>query len=241
MPNAMFRVEAAEPAAEECRRLQEHSVPLGRYFCASWGARGSPVKDFHLNSPDHPLAKPMLKGDDVEPFRVRAPTRWLLYDVERLYRPARQELFDAQKVVVRKVTGARGLVCAVDTSGHYTDDSLACVVRKADLAGVPLAVRRRHRIRIAPSQIEPSRHYDLDLVAALLQTNAVQTYYRVQLGGGLNVFPGLIEALPLPSPTQLKGSDAHDLALIGRNAREGKAFDAAAAEVLTRRLFKLDQ
>ena len=56
----------------------------------------------------------------------------------------------------------------------------------------------RHRLSIAPSQLEPSRRYDLDLVAAVLQSPVVQSYWRVQLGGGLNVFPDLIESLPLP-------------------------------------------
>ncbi len=239
MPRAMFRIELADPAAEECLRVAAHSSPLGHFFCASWGARGSPVKDFHLDAPGHPLAQPMIKGDDVEPFRIRAASRWLLYDTERLYRPSRRELFEHDKLVVRKVTGARGLVCAVDLGRHYTDDSLACVVRKADLISIPMNERRRHRIRIAPSQIEPSRAYDLDLIAALLQTPLVQTYYRVQLGGGLNVFPDLVESLPLPKPQELGMPEAGELAQIGRTARAGGSFDAAEADRLARRLFKL--
>jgi hypothetical protein len=238
-PRAMFRMELAEPAAEECLRLAARSVPLGRYFCASWGARGSPVKDFHLDSPDNPLAKPMIKGDDVAPFRIRPPSRWLLYDVERLYRPARRELFEHEKIVVRKVTGGRGLVCAVDRDGHYTDDSLACVVRKGDLISIPLSARRKHRISIAPSQIEASRRYDLDFLCALLQAPVVQTYYRVQLGGGLNVFPELVESLPIPKPDQLDLPEVEELARLGRAARATGELDLIAADVLARKIFQL--
>lgn len=238
-PRAMFRTELADPAAEEGLRIAARTVPLGRYFCASWGARGSPVKDFHLSSPSHPLAKPMIKGDDIEPFVVRPSSRWLLYDLERLYRPARRELFETDKLVVRKVSGARGLICAVDTGRHYTDDSLACVARKADLVSIPIADRRRHKIRIGPMQAETSKRYDLDFLAALLQTGTVQTYYRVHLGGGLNVFPELIEALPIPKPAELSSPEVDGLAQLGRAARQGQPFDALAADLLARRLFKL--
>lgn len=238
-PRAMMRLELAEPVAAECLRLAERAVSLGRFFCASWGARGVPVRDFHLDAPSHPLARPMLKGDDVAPLSIRPSTRWLLYDPERLYRPSRREFFEAPKLVVRKVSGARGLVVAVDEGRHYTDDSLACVVRKADLISIPIAERRRHGVSIAPSQIEPSRAYDLWLVAALLQSPLVQTYYRVQLGGGLNVFPELIEALPLPRVDALGRPEAAELVRLAHRAAESGAFDAVAADALVRALFDL--
>jgi hypothetical protein len=236
-PRSMLRLEVADPAAAECLELFEKSVPLGRWFCASWGARGVPVSDFHLDAPSHPLARPMIKGDDLAPCRHRASSRWLLYDVERLYRPSLPEFFESPKLVVKKVTGQAGLVMAVDEAGHYTDDSLACVVRKADLSHLPMAKRRRHRLSIAPHQIEPSRHYDLHFLAGLLQSPLVQTYYRVQLGGGLNVFPELIEALPVPRPETLERPEAGELAALGRAAAATGAFDAVRADRLARVLF----
>lgn len=239
-PRGMLRLELAEDAAAESLRLASLGVPLGRYFCASWGARGSPVKDFHLDTPDHPLAKPMLKGEDVEPFVARPQRgRWILYDVEKLYRPSRREFFETEKILIRKVTGVRGLVAAVDASHSYTDDSLACVVRKAALASIPVRDRKRHRISIAPSQIEPSRAYDLHLVCALLQTPLLQEFWRIQLGGGLNVFPELVEALPLPKPAALARPEAIELAAMGRRAAQGEPFDAARADGLARALYGL--
>jgi len=240
-PRSQLRPELADPAAETCLRVAANCVPLGRWFCASWGARGTPVRDFHLDAPSHPLAKPMLKGDDVSPFRVRASSRWLLYDPERLYRPSRPEFFESPKLVVAKVTGARGIVAAVDEGGHYADDSLACVVRKADLAAIPQARRRAHRIAIGPGQAQASRVWDLHLVAALVQTPLVQEYYRVQLGGGLNVFPELIEALPLPRMDRLEEPEAYELAALGRAAARGEPFAAGEADALARVLYGLER
>jgi hypothetical protein len=235
----MWRIELAEPQAAECLRISEQSVPLGRYFCAAWGARGSPVSDFHLDAPGHPLARPMLKADDVQPLRINPTTRWLLYDTERLYRPARREFFESEKLLVRKVTGARGLVCAVDAEKNYTDDSLACVVRKADLASIPKHERARHKIEIAPGEVEPSRAYDLHLVAALLQTPLIQRYYRVMLGGGLNVFPELIEALPLPPPDRMAWPEAKALAAMARAGAHGAPIDVSKADEQARKLYGL--
>src|SRR3712207_7626800 len=50
------------------------------------------------------------------------------------------------------------------------------------------------------------------LVAALLQTPLVREYYRVHLGGGLNVFPELIESLPIPRAERLQSDEAKQLA-----------------------------
>lgn len=238
-PQAMLRLEYADPIAEECTRLKERSVPLGRYFCAAWGARGTPVREFHFDAPIHPMCRPMLKGDDVSPLRLRKSSRWLLYDVDRLYRPSRPELFQAEKLVVSKVTGERGLVCAVDEKGHYTDDSLACVVRKADLTSIPLKERRKHQFTLVPWQLAPSRRYDLHLVAALLQTPLTRRYFQVLLGGGLNVFPKLIEELPLPPPEALDAPEAVELARLGRAAARGADFPEEVADRLARKLFGL--
>jgi hypothetical protein len=240
-PKFTWRVELADSSAGEALRLAEHAVPLGKYFCASWGARGSPVSDFHLDSPSHALAKPMLKGDDVLPFRVKPSSRWLLYDTDLLYRPSRREFFEAEKLVVRKVTGAKGLVCAVDSGGHYTDDSLACVVRKADLASIPKDERQRHKLEIAPSEIEPSKGYDLHLIAGLLQSPLVQTYFRVLLGGGLNVFPEAIEALPIPRPDALNRPEAAQLSALAREAAGGKPFETELADRCARALYGLPE
>ena len=240
-PNSMLRLELADPAAAECLELAGRSVPLGRWFCASWGARGVPVSEFHLDAPTHPLARPMLKGDDLSSCLHRPSSRWLLYDVERLYRPSLPEFFASPKLVVKKVTGKAGLVMAVDEAGHFTDDSLACIVRKADLSHLPMAKRRRHKLSIAPHQLEPSRRYDLHLLAALLQSPLVQTYYRVQLGGGLNVFPNHIEALPVPKPEALELPEAAELAQLGREAARTGVFDAERADRLARRLFGMSE
>jgi hypothetical protein len=238
-PRKTMRLELTDPAAAECVRLAESSIPLGRYLCASWGARGTPVGEFHLDEKRGEHCVPMVKGENVAPFVVKPAGKWLDYDVDRLYRPSRREFFTSEKLLVRKVTGRAGLVAAVDATGLYTDDSLACVVRKADLVHVPVAARKKHGISIAPNQIEPSRAYDLHLVCALLQSPLVQTYYRVQLGGGLNVFPELIEALPLPRPASLGTPEAHALARIGRACAAGAPFPADEADRLARRLFGL--
>jgi len=239
LPNAMIRSELADPSAQECVALAECSVPLGKYFCAAWGARGTPVTAFHLDAPTGPLCRPMLKGDDVSPFRLRRSSRWLLYDVERLYRPSRPEFFESHKLLVRKVSGKAGLVCAVDEQGLYTDDSVSCVVRKADLSAMPMTARRRSGIKLSPRHLEPSRAYGLHLVAALLQTPLVQRYYRLQLGGGINVFPAQVESLPLPPLERLSMAEASALEAMGRAAASGAALDLREADRLARVLYGL--
>lgn len=239
-PHSMLRLQYADPAIEECLSIRDASIPLGRYFCAAWGARGTPVRDFHFEERISPLCKPMLKGEDVSTLRLKKSSRFLLYDPSRLYRPSRREFFESPKLVFRKVTGAGGLICAVDPHGHYTDDSLACVVSKAQLMQMSAVERRRHQIRIAPNQIAGSKGYDLYMLAALFQTPLVQSYYRLLLGGGLNVFPKLIEELPIPFPEVQNSAAARALGRIGRETEAGLDYPEERANLLARELFGLD-
>ena len=67
----------------------------------------------------------------------------------------------------------------------------------------------------------------------------VQTYYRVQLGGGLNVFPELIEQLPLPKPERLELPEADELSELARAAARTGTYDLARADVLARKVYGL--
>ena len=196
MPQVMFRLFPSNVQII-LTKINDLSFPLGKIEVASWGARGVPIQDFHLDKPINEYCKPMIKGKNVKRYALVSSDQWLLYDFKKLYRPAFPELFESKKIVISKVTGNGGLVSSLDTEKYYTDDSLCCCILKYSLAGLKQPFFRKHKIKIARSDIELSRKYDLSYVLGLLNSKLVNFYFRKMLSYDLNVYPESIEQLPI--------------------------------------------
>jgi len=50
-PEYMFRTELNDETLKVVKKIEERSFQLGQFLCVSWGARGIPVKEFHLDRP----------------------------------------------------------------------------------------------------------------------------------------------------------------------------------------------
>jgi methylase of polypeptide subunit release factors/predicted type IV restriction endonuclease len=210
-PEYMFRTELNDENLKVVKKIEEMSLKLGRILCVSWGARGIPVKEFHLDQPikgyEH-LCKKMVKGENIDRYQLKDEGRWLLYDPngeyhpKGLYRPAFRELFENPKIIVAEVTGPKGLVATYDYQEFYTDHSLSCAVPKFRLEGKDQHFLGRHKITISKEDIRLSREYKLKYILGALNSSAVKFYFQTLLGYELNVYPELIEKLPIPKANE---------------------------------------
>jgi len=173
----------------------ERGVPLGEVAFATWGVRGVPITTFHRDAADHPSCRPMIKGDGIEPYHVRWGGKYLRYEPDKLYRPLFPQLFEQEKIVLRKVSGSRGLVAALDREGFYTDDSVLCCQLRRQLDGLPEAISRRFG---GPRRSGDLAGYDLPILLAVLNSRLGAMIFELLLGNGLNVYPGAVMRLPLP-------------------------------------------
>ncbi len=164
VPNYMFRLRWDHFRDALTDHIHSVSLPLGNFCYVSWGAQPGQVKrviyqkvgDHCLNSqqscPKHKyrcspaLCKMLIKGRDVNHYKIDYRDRLLLYDPILLNRPAFPQLFEDEKILVREVSGNRGLIAALDTEGYYTDHSLSCIILKKSLVGMSLEDARRRGI-----------------------------------------------------------------------------------------------
>ena len=206
-PEYMFRTELNDETLKVLKKIEGRSFKLGQILCVSWGARGTPVKEFHLDKPikgyEH-LCKKMVKGENINRYQLKYEGKWLLYDPnaeyhsEGLYRPAFPELFENPKIIVAKVTGPNGLIATYDDQRLYTDDSLSCSIPKFRLEGRDQRFFGRHKITMSEEDIRLSRKYHLKYILGALNSSAINFYFQIMLGYELNVYPELIEELPIP-------------------------------------------
>lgn len=206
-PNYMFRTELNDETLSLVKKIETKSLELGNILCVSWGARGIPVNKFQLDNPisgyEH-LCKKMIKGENIDRYRLNYTGKWLLYDLNGeyypngLYRPAFREIFENPKIVVAEVTGSKGLVATLDNDNYYTDHSLSCAIQKFWLDGKDKGFLGKHKISISENDIKLSKTYNLKYLLGLLNSSALNFYFQTLLGYELNVYPELIEKLPIP-------------------------------------------
>ncbi|MNR75348.1 putative type I restriction enzymeP M protein [compost metagenome] len=178
----------------------ERGIPLGEVAFATWGVRGVPIATYHRDSADHASCRPMIKGDGIHPYRVSWGGKYLRYEPELLYRPLFPALFEGEKIVLRKVSGRRGLVAALDREGYYTDDSVLCCQLRRQLEGLPESLARRYGgVRRGEALSDEARDgYDLPILLAVLNSRIGAMVFEMLLGNGLNVYPAAVMRLPLP-------------------------------------------
>ncbi|MFB6150280.1 MAG: Eco57I restriction-modification methylase domain-containing protein, partial [Haloarculaceae archaeon] len=144
-----IRLDWDERTAAVVERVEAGSVPASRLLYVSWGLQpGSADEFFRYGSrPDRPEARPLVKGGDVDRYAVEHGDGYVIYDPERLHRPAFPGLFETEKLLFREVAGDRGLVGSYDDDGYYTDHSVINCVPKTSLRGVDDAVLRERGVR----------------------------------------------------------------------------------------------
>ncbi|HEY9857690.1 MAG TPA: N-6 DNA methylase [Stenomitos sp.] len=199
-PGTLLRTDRSARDLEEALRLLAEGLPLGRVAIATWGVRGVPISRFHLDHPEGPDDRPLLKGDCLRDGVLGWRGKYLRYRPRELYRPLFPELFERPKIVVAKVTGARGLEAAIDRAGYYTDDSLICLQPKYQLADLDPAIARRHRLELDPADVELSRSFPLEALLSCLQAPETRRVFDTLLGSGLNVYPAALKRLPVQGP-----------------------------------------
>ena len=92
----MFRLELTDNNVYNLiKKVQKKSnQKLNDVVFTSWGARGTPIKEFHLDSKINDNCKRMIKGANIDRFLINYENKWLNYDLDKLYRPSMVQFFE---------------------------------------------------------------------------------------------------------------------------------------------------
>jgi type I restriction-modification system DNA methylase subunit len=196
-PENMFRLELNGIRASIIEKILLNSIKIGDIVLASWGARGVPVNKFHLDNKLNDFCKKMIKGTNIDRYSINYNNKWLLYDINKLYRPSFPKLFESEKLIIKKVTGRIGLIATYDNSKFYTDDSLCCCILKYNLKNEDSTILRKHKLHLSEDEVNLSKQYNLNYILAFINSKLLNFYFKIMLGYELNVYPESIEQLPI--------------------------------------------
>jgi type I restriction-modification system DNA methylase subunit len=229
--NFIFRLSLDNTKKEILDYIQARSNPVTKACYVSWGLQPGNTKKFIFNESEtekydmyknHPNLKDLIRGGCVNTYSVTYLNDKVLYLTEgkdKLHRPAFPELFERDKIVIPAVSGARGLIAALDTNHYYTNHSIINVIMKKDLLEVDKKLLKARGIKLELTKsnqeevlwqvgtgaytrttvvyrTDRDSFLNIRYILGLMNSRLIRFYFNNFLTGELNVFPELVKRLP---------------------------------------------
>jgi len=222
LPESQVRIDWTQETPGVLETIREETFPISRLFYASWGTQPGNADRFVFNEYPSDIdgeIKELIKGTDISRYSLQYAGRYLWYDPNELHRPAFPELFENDKICLRKVAGKQGLIAAFDEDQYYTEDSVINLIRKSALAeadddtlsarGIEVVEENRgsgsgddskvydRDTTIYADDLQLSEQVGLMPVIGIINSTLIHYYYSRAVSGQLNVFPEHVRRLPL--------------------------------------------
>ncbi len=134
-PRHVFLISSNSVETEVLRKIENGSQKIGNFFYVNYGAQVSSKKKGLFGKKEVVIkkaiddARSFFEGKDVHRWKLSYRNLWLDYRKDEIYGPRAPELFETEKLAIRKVSD-RGhkIAAAIDQNGRYTDDGNVLVV-----------------------------------------------------------------------------------------------------------------
>ncbi|EKD28584.1 MAG: hypothetical protein ACD_79C00270G0003 [uncultured bacterium] len=134
--------------------------------------------------------KPYIEGSAIQKSREGRYSypiieTWLDYNKADIMRsPKFKELFDSDKIIIRRSSGLLRILAIYDQKKIYTSEKCILIILKSDLP-------TSHR------QYEKENKLELKYLLALINSRLIDFYYESVYGGFIDVYPNNLKELPI--------------------------------------------
>lgn len=186
------------------KKIDENTTPLGCYFYVNVGATVSSGEsgafsksDVVSKSPDG-NAKKFFQGTDLKRWSIEWPGDWLDYRQEEMSGPRTPEMFESDKVIVRKRTDEGGVVAAgFDDEGLFCDDTVivCCPYQKLEGTSANADFEGFERV---------GEDIDMRYVVSLINSSVITWVFKNKFETGAlqgsysDVWPQSVRSFPIP-------------------------------------------
>lgn len=188
IPEYKFRFNLNEYVIPIIKKIEKNSIDLGDICYIAWGTRSVPQSKFHLNERVNDNCKPLIVGKNLDRYVLDYQGLWLHYEKEKLYNPMFPELFENEKIIIRDISGKKGILAAYDNSGFYTSHTTSCCQLKYQLSD----------IIDDKKSIELSKDFDLKFILSLMNSKLIDFYFKLMISSGIHVYINDLRILKVP-------------------------------------------
>lgn len=203
----MFRTEDLDHKTEVLNKIKNKGEPLETYFYCSTGAeihgKESRAEDGVLTSGKSKFdvlfdkyelgLVPYIEGADIKKStdgRYSRPQikKWLDYSqTENMRSPKFKELFESEKLILRRSSGLLRLLAIFDDRRIYTSEKCILIISKSNLP--------KNQVHFHNNDL-----IELKYLLALLNSKMMDFYYESVYGGFIDVYPNNLKELPIFNP-----------------------------------------
>ena len=178
IPENRFRLNLSEKTIPIIKKIERNSIYLGDICYINWGTRSVPQSKFHLKESINSKCKPLIVGKNVNRYSLDYKNLWLLYEPENLYNPMFPELFENEKIIIRDISGEKGILAVYDNLNYYTSHTTSCCLLKHILSD---------KIN-DESGIELSKNFNLKFILAIINSSLLDFYFKMMISSGIHVY-----------------------------------------------------
>lgn len=190
------------------RKIDEETIPLGNYFYVNVGATVSSEESGEFSKSDvvsdspEGNAKKFSQGTDLKRWSVEWSGDWLDYRYEEMSGPRTAEMFNSDKLVVRKRTDEGGVVAAgFDDEGLFCDDTVIVCCPYEQLEGTSANTEFGGFERM-------NKDLDMRYVVSVINSSLITWVFKNKFETGAlqgsysDVWPQSVRSFPLPRETE---------------------------------------
>ncbi len=204
----MFRTERLDETGKLLKKIKEAGVPLGELFYVSTGAEihGKEFRNEEqelisgyskfevLHTKQAHGFKPYIEGADIPKSRefgrycYPQVNLFLDYDnnFERMRSPKFNELFEKEKIIIRRSSGLLYILATFDVRKLYTSEK--CIL-----------INSKHNLPVSHREHSSEKTLSLAFLLGIINSKLMNLYYGSVFGGFIDVYPNYLKALPIPT------------------------------------------
>jgi len=209
----MFRTERLDKTGKLLYKIKQAGMPLGELFYVSTGAEihgkeqrnknGEFISGYSkfdvLHSKCEYGFKPYIEGSDIPKSKKTGRycypkiSKYLDYDTnfERMRSPKFKELFENEKIIIRRSSGLLYILGTLDDRNIFTSEKCILIASKNNLP-------KGHK------KFNSETTLSLSYLLGLINSKLMHLYYGSVYGGFIDVYPSYLKALPIPTDVSSK-------------------------------------
>ena len=198
-PAYQFRFALANEGVLRIAERVRSEITLGNIHYVNWGLRTGTrelTEEMIVTKPANGRCMKMIRGDDIlDRYLLAYSGEYIIYDPERLYNPMFKELFENPKIVIRKISGKRGLFGTYDNQNYYCFSTV--------IVSVPYAlVSHAERVDASEEEVKRSKEFNSKYLLGVVNSRVMRAYHDVMLYDGIAVTPDSVKGLPIPNASR---------------------------------------
>ena len=180
------------------RKIDSQSVFLGDFCYVDTGvvphsSKLGLKKDYFMRNSPQKDYKVFLEGRNVFRWQI-VGCSYLNYQPELHHRPKMRELFEREKIIMRRVVGSKGFFATYEPGGSYVENGVILFTLIKNLQDLNYVQLNRY---LTSKAIGLSSNFDLRYVLAIVNSMIVKWYFNKFFFDGLHIYPEHIRSFPI--------------------------------------------